>query len=62
MGRWKAIRSGENQPLQLYDLDSDIGETTDVAAAHADVVTKIESYLATARTQPREHFNNGWEP
>ena len=62
MGDWKAIRRGDGQPIQLYDLDRDIGETTDVAAEHADVVEQIESYLTIARTQPRKHFNKGWEP
>ncbi len=31
---------------RLYNLDADIGETTDVAAQHADVVKRLQSYLA----------------
>ena len=38
-------------PIQLYDLRTDLGESRDVAAAHPDVVAKIEAYLATARTE-----------
>ncbi|MBN1780790.1 sulfatase [bacterium] len=30
-----------DQPLALYDLDRDIGETTDVSASHPDVVRRL---------------------
>jgi len=50
MGRWKAVRSGASGKLELYDLQTDLGETHDVADQHPDVVAKIESYLTTART------------
>ena len=51
MGRWKAVRSGAAGKLELYDLETDLGETTDVADQHPDVVARIEAYLATARTE-----------
>ncbi|HYT66272.1 MAG TPA: arylsulfatase [Vicinamibacterales bacterium] len=50
MGRWKAVRLKKDAPLEIYDLESDPREEHDVAAAHADVVKKIEAYLLTART------------
>jgi len=50
MGDWKGIRFGLNGPLELYSLREDVGEKTDVAAAHPDTVKKIEDYLTTART------------
>lgn len=50
MGNWKAIRLKTGAPLELYDLATDVGETTDVAAKHPDVVAVIEQYLKTART------------
>ena len=49
-GDWKAVRLAKDKPLELYDLATDLKETTDVAAKHPDVVAKIEKYLATART------------
>jgi len=49
-GDWKAVRLALGQPLELYNLKTDIGETNNVAAAHPDVVAKIETYLKTART------------
>jgi len=50
MGRWKALRRGLRGRLELYDLSSDIGETTDIAARHPAEVARIEAYLKTART------------
>lgn len=50
MGPWKAVRLKKDAPLELYNLESDPRETTNVASDHADVVAKIEAYLRTART------------
>jgi arylsulfatase A-like enzyme len=51
MGKWKAVRHGPDAPLELYDLEADLSETTDVAAEHPEVVRRIEEYLETARTE-----------
>jgi arylsulfatase A len=61
-GHWKAIRDGADQPLELYNLDQDLGETTDVAESHPDVVSRIEDFLKTARSEPRPHYNKDWMP
>ena len=50
MGRWKAVRPFGKR-LELYDLQTDIGETHNVAGDHPDVVATIEKYLTTARTE-----------
>ena len=50
IGDWKAVRHGLKKPIELYDLKSDPGETTDVAAKHPDVVRRFEEYLKSART------------
>lgn len=39
-GRWKLVADAEGEP-ELYDLSGDAGETTDVAAAHPDVVADL---------------------
>jgi arylsulfatase A-like enzyme len=50
-GAWKAVRLKKDGALELYDLDTDPAEQHDVAAAHPDVVARIETYLRTARTE-----------
>ena len=50
MGNWKAVRTARDLPLELYDLQKDPGERTNVAAGNPDVVKRIETYLRTART------------
>ncbi len=51
MGNWKAVRLARDQPLELYNLAVDLAETTNVAATHPAVVSRVEKYLATARTE-----------
>ena len=50
MGSWKAVRPQFGEPLELYDLKTDVGETKNVSEKNPDVVAKIEDYLKTART------------
>jgi arylsulfatase A-like enzyme len=50
MGDWKALRPQPGQPLELYNLKTDLGERHDVAAQNPEVVAKLEEYLKTART------------
>ncbi len=51
MGRWKAVRHGPGKPLELYDLETDLSEANDVADQHPEVGTRLEEYLASARTE-----------
>ena len=51
MDRWKGVRLTKDGPVELYDLDKDPHETTNVADAHPDVVKRIEAYLKSARTE-----------
>jgi len=50
MGDWKAVRLQVGQPLELYNLKTDPGEKTNVAAQNPEVIAKIENYLKDART------------
>ncbi len=54
MGDWKAIRFGIEGPIELYDLKTDIGEQHNIAAAHPNVVARIEAILKTARTESKD--------
>ena len=60
-GGWSLPRPGAKESeklpsVQLYDLVADIGETTNVAARHADVVERLtkllEKYVADGRSTP----------
>jgi arylsulfatase A-like enzyme len=50
MADWKAIRSKEGAPLELYDLAKDLSEEKNIADRHPEVVRRIETILQTART------------
>jgi len=56
VGDWKALRRGTEDPMQLYDLAKDLGETTNVASQHPDVVKKMAAIMA------REHTDNKYWP
>ena len=45
-GKWKLHTNGE-----LYDLDADIGESSDVSAENSEVVERLEGLLEKARTE-----------
>ena len=51
---WKAVRNPSprllDEPLELYDLDNDIGEKNNVAEDHPDVIAEIERFMKDART------------
>jgi len=51
-GPWKLIRHYGQGPdgspvARLYDLEADLGETTDVSAAHPDVAARLAGHLDT---------------
>jgi len=54
MGDWKGVRLGPRQPVELYDLKTDVSETNNVAAAHPDVVKKITDIMHSARTDSKD--------
>jgi len=64
MGQWKGIKTGLRQnpdaPLELYNLEEDIGEQENVAEAYPDMAARIEEIMLEARTSPEtEAFQIG---
>jgi arylsulfatase A-like enzyme len=51
MGDWKAVRPQARESLELYNLQTDIGEKTNLAPQNPQPVAKFEEYLKTARTE-----------
>ena len=44
MNKWKAIRPKPNADWELYDLEQDISETTNIAARHPEVLSKMQKF------------------
>jgi arylsulfatase A-like enzyme len=68
-GKWKLYLPGRNlgpkkkgkkgpTPLQLYDLEKDLGEKTDVAAQHPEVVKRLQALAERCR----EDLGDGKRP
>jgi arylsulfatase len=54
MGRWKGIISNirkGNQTMELFDLDKDVTEETDVANEHPEIVRQLYQLMDEARVQ-----------
>jgi arylsulfatase A-like enzyme len=53
MGKWKAVRHRSDEAFELYDLEKDVGEESNIAGQHARVMRKIEAYIKRTRVEPR---------
>jgi arylsulfatase A-like enzyme len=55
MGDWKGVRrQRRSNPIELYNLATDIGEKHDIAAQHPDIVKRIGEIMLNARTDSPE--------
>jgi arylsulfatase A-like enzyme len=54
-GRWKAVRLKRGAPLELYDLSTDPSEQHNIAAQHADVVKRLDDFIAQTHTPSAEY-------
>ena len=69
-GKWKAIRTDMNKKVQaktpivtqLYDLDADPNETTDLAAKFPEIVKELEAKMTAARVPNPDFPLPGVEP
>jgi len=57
-GTWKAVSFFYDQPLELYNLATDLGETTNVAAKHPSIVAAFNAF-AQAAHEDNPHFPVG---
>lgn len=64
--RWKAVRHGLDQPIELYDLEKDISEQHNVAHKYPDIVQQIAEILhsKSLRTESPEFpvFTKAYPP
>jgi len=52
---WKIIREGNEKPWQLYDLNKDISESTNLCEKHPDIVNKL-SFVFDHKKVEIEHY------
>jgi hypothetical protein len=51
LGNWKGVRKASRKnPIELYDIVKDPGESSDVAGANPAVVKRIAEIMVSART------------
>ncbi len=50
-GKWKAVRMRSDQPMMLYNLETDIGEQNNIADQHPEIAKEMAELLRTARTE-----------
>ncbi len=55
-GKWKAVkmdlRKNPDAPLQLYNLEEDIGESRDLASRYPRLAAELEELMIKARSKP----------
>jgi len=51
MGKWKAVRTRPGRKIELYDLDSDIAESKDLADEQPEIVAEMAEIFKTDRTE-----------
>ena len=57
MEQWKGVRynlADGNRDVELYNLDNDPGETTNIASDYPDVVARISEIMRSARVASPE--------
>lgn len=50
-GKWKGVVPGQGKDLELYDLETDIGEENDVSAKHPELVQQLSDWIEIATTK-----------
>ena len=51
MGKWKALRLKPGRKIQLYDLESDIAESKNLADKYPEIVAEMAEIFRTGRTE-----------
>ncbi len=54
MGRYKAVRLSPSRPIELYDLETDIGEKNNIADQFPKIVAVARKRMEESRTHPKQ--------
>ena len=65
IGKWKAVqnqvnRKGKDAPIEIYDLESDRAETSDLAAHNSELIARIQKIFEQSHT-PSPLWRFKWE-
>lgn len=65
IGKWKAVqnqvnRKGKDAPIEIYDLESDRAETSDLAAQNSELIARIQKIFEQSHT-PSPLWKFKWE-
>ena len=65
IGKWKAVqnqvnRKGKDAPIEIYDLESDRAETSDLAAHNSELIARIQKIFERSHT-PSPLWKFKWE-
>ena len=65
IGKWKAVqnqvnRKGKDAPIEIYDLESDRAETSDLAAQNSEQIARIQKIFERSHT-PSPLWKFKWE-
>ncbi len=55
MGKWKGVQPASDTRWELYDLEKDPEESTNMAREHPEVLGKIDAYVVKARSERRSY-------
>jgi len=47
-GNWKAVRNGTDKPIEIYNLETDVGEKQDLAKTKPELVARAEKIFAAS--------------
>lgn len=49
-GKWKTVQTGKEKPLELYDLNTDIGEQHNIADQHPEVTARMKQIIVDSQS------------
>ncbi|MGI6455945.1 MAG: arylsulfatase [bacterium] len=53
--QWKAVKTGKDQPVELFNIKEDISESNNIADQHPDIVKEMENIMREAHEDHPEY-------
>ena len=55
-GKWKMVKQGNSRPWELYDLEKDLGEKSNLANKHPEIVSELVAWVKANRNEMSEQI------